>query len=70
MRAVTPTMPSMSIDPYPIVRMCDSFSTIFGVVPLETSAWNPLTAPHITQMNTNGKMGAATPGTPRTSARR
>ena len=53
-RAVTPTKPSMSIAPYPMDRTCDSLSTIFGVVPDDTSEWNPLTAPHMTQMNTNG----------------
>ena len=40
--------------PKPIRRMWDSFSTIFGVVPEEISAWKPETAPHAMVMNRNG----------------
>ncbi len=46
--------------------MCDSLSIIFGVVPEETSAWNPEIAPHMMQMNTNGKMLPGNVGPPLT----
>ena len=35
-----------------------------GVVPDETSAWNPEIAPHMMQMKTNGKIGAGEVGPP------
>ena len=38
-----------------MTRESDSRVTILGVVPLETSAWNPETAPHAIVMNANGK---------------
>src|SRR5438132_51517 len=38
-----------------MVRMWPSRLTIFGVVPDDTRAWKPETAPHMMQMNTNGK---------------
>src|SRR5262245_5477823 len=66
MRAVTPTRLSISIAPYPIGRTYDSFVIIFGVVPLDTRAWKPDTAPHMTQMNTNGKMLPSNVGPPLT----
>ena len=34
--------------------MCDSRSTIFGVVPEEISEWKPDTAPQAMVMNRNG----------------
>ena len=39
------TMPSASIAPTAIAFTCDSFMIILGVVPEETSEWNPETAP-------------------------
>ena len=36
-------------------RTSPSLRKSFGVVPLETSAWNPDTAPHAIVINTNGK---------------
>ena len=35
-------------------RACVSFSSIFGVVPEEISAWKPETAPQAMVMNRNG----------------
>ncbi len=55
MRATTPTSPSQSIAPYPIIRVSDSLSIIFGVVPEPTSEWKPEIAPQAMVMNTNGK---------------
>ncbi len=43
-------------------RQSLSRSIILGVVPLETSAWKPLMAPHAMVMKTNGK---SEPGTTR-----
>src|SRR5947208_658870 len=37
-----------------IIRASVSLAIIFGVVPLLTSAWNPLIAPHAMVMKTNG----------------
>ena len=34
------------------MRMSDSLSIIFGVVPDDTRAWNPEIAPHMMQMKT------------------
>ena len=43
--AMIATKDSMSMPPYPIMRVCDSFSTSFGVVPEAIIAWNPDRAP-------------------------
>ncbi len=51
-----PTNPSISIAPYPIIRASVSLSSIFGVVPDETSAWKPEIAPHAIVTKTNGKI--------------
>ena len=56
------TNDSVSIPPKPISRMCDSRSTIFGVVPDEMSEWNPDTAPHAIVMNRNGNSGPENTG--------
>src|SRR4029077_11993707 len=48
------TNDSISMPPNPISRMCDSFSTILGVVPEEISAWNPATEPQPWVMNRKG----------------
>ncbi|CRH73648.1 Uncharacterised protein [Chlamydia trachomatis] len=52
--AMMATKDSVNIAPYPIGRACDSRSIILGVVPEETSAWNPDTAPQAIVMNRNG----------------
>ena len=41
-----------------------SLSTILGVVPDETSEWNPEIAPHMMQMKTKGKIGPSKYGPP------
>jgi hypothetical protein len=41
-----------------------SLSTIFGVVPVEISEWNPDTAPHAIVMKTNGYSGPGMTGPP------
>ena len=56
------TNDSASIPPKPMKRMCDSFSTIFGVVPDEISEWNPDTAPHAIVMKRNGNSEPANTG--------
>ena len=48
------TNDSVSIAPYPIIRVWLSFSIIFGVVPEQMSAWNPDSAPQAMVMNRNG----------------
>ena len=45
-------------------RACDSFDSIFGVVPDDTSAWKPEMAPHMIVMKTNGKTLPGTMGPP------
>src|SRR5690349_16595821 len=62
MSAMTATNDSMSIEPYPMSRTCDSFCTIFGVVPEDTSAWKPESAPQAIVMNTNGNSLPANTG--------
>ena len=52
--AMIATNDSISMPPNPIRRMCDSFSTILGVVPEEISEWKPDTAPQAMVMNRNG----------------
>ena len=63
-RAINPTIPSMSIAPYPIGRMCASLEIIFGVVPDAMSEWNPDIEPHAIVMNANGNIGPGTIGPP------
>ena len=48
------TNDSVSMPPYPIMRMCPSLSIIFGVVPEEMSEWKPETAPQAMVMKRNG----------------
>jgi hypothetical protein len=48
------TNDSINMPPNPISRMCDSLSTIFGVVPDEISAWKPDTEPQAIVMNRKG----------------
>ena len=60
--AMIATKDSVSIPPKPISRMCDSRSTIFGVVPDEMSEWNPDTAPQAIVMNRNGNSGPENTG--------
>src|ERR1051326_6966627 len=45
-------------------RMSVSHSTIFEVVPVETSAWNPEMAPQAMVMKTNGNRGPGITGPP------
>ena len=40
--------------PYPIILASVSFESILGVVPEETSAWNPEIAPQAIVMKTKG----------------
>ncbi len=47
-----------------MARQSLSLSTIFGVVPLATSAWNPLMAPQAMVMKTKGKSGPLMIGPP------
>ena len=61
---MTPTSPSISIAPYPMGRMSDSRSIIFGVVPERISAWKPEIAPHAMVMNAKGKSGPGMIGPP------
>src|SRR4029078_8071379 len=44
--------------------MSHSRSTIFDVVPVETSAWKPEIAPQAIVMKTNGNSGPGTTGPP------
>ena len=44
--------------------MSRSLSSIFDVVPVETSAWNPEMAPHAMVMKTNGNTGPGKIGPP------
>ena len=60
--ALTATKLSASMPPYPIIRTCDSFSIIFGVVPDAISAWNPDRAPQAIVMKTNGNSEPAKTG--------
>ena len=62
MIALTATNALGSMPPYPIIRTCDSFSIIFGVVPDATSAWNPDSAPQAIVMKTNGNSEPAKTG--------
>src|SRR3954468_22796456 len=51
--AMIATNDSAIIPPYPTMRVSVSREMSFGVVPLEISAWNPLTAPQAMVMNAN-----------------
>src|SRR5664279_4371343 len=54
--AMIATKLSISIDPYPTGKACDSLPIIFGVVPEEISEWNPEMAPQAMVMKQNGKI--------------
>lgn len=56
------TKDSVSMPPYPISRVCFSFSSSFGVVPEEMSAWKPDSAPQAMVMNRNGNSDPAKAG--------
>src|SRR5256885_13615765 len=45
-------------------RISDSRSTVFDVVPDDTSAWKPEIAPHAMVMKTNGNSGPGITGPP------
>ena len=60
--AMMATNDSVSIAPYPIIRVWLSFSIIFGVVPEQISAWNPDSAPQAMVMNRNGNSEPAKAG--------
>jgi hypothetical protein len=60
--AITPTGDSVSMLRSRRVARPARSSHIFGVVPLDTSAWNPETAPHAMVMNANGNSLPANTG--------
>jgi hypothetical protein len=53
-RAMIATKDSMSMPPYPMNRVCRSFSMSFGVVPEEMRAWKPERAPQAMVTKRNG----------------
>ena len=60
--AITATNDSISMPPYPMTRASCSWRIILGVVPDDTSAWNPLIAPHAMVMKQKGKILPAKTG--------
>lgn len=60
--AMSATIISTTIAPYPMSRMRASRASIFGVVPEAIREWNPETAPHAIVMQTNGNTGPAKTG--------
>jgi hypothetical protein len=61
-RALIATNDSISMPPYPIIRIWLSLPIILGVVPEAISAWNPDKAPQATVMNTKGNSFPANTG--------
>src|SRR3954468_22179624 len=55
--AMSATIISVTIAPYPMSRIRDSRAIILQVVPEAISEWNPETAPQAIVMQTNGKTG-------------
>ena len=61
-RAMIATNDSMSMPPYPIIRISRSLFTSFGVVPDDTKAWKPEIAPQAMVINKNGNIEPANTG--------